>query len=363
LPPDISAPETTITAGPSGLNSNVDVSFEFTGSDDGTAALDLEFECALDGAPFESCASPYTIQDLTAGEHTFYVRAIDEALNVDATPAERTWTLVDLLAPETSLDSTPEELTTSTVATFTFSSDEPDATFECALNGADYTACTSPAFYSGLTVGLHNFSVRALDPAANADATPENYSWTIILPTAPATQIVVGPPALSVSAEAFFTFASDQPNVIFECALDGSAFTECETPFEIQELTDGLHETHAALFAQAPAANLLHLACHGRFRSDNPLFSSLQLADGWLTVRDTYNLKLQCDLVTLSACETGVSQVAPGDELIGLARGFFAAGAPTLLVSLWAVDDEATTQLMTLFYQRLLAGVGPAAAL
>ncbi len=121
--------------------------------------------------------------------------------------------------------------------------------------------------------------------------------------------------------------------------------------------------TQAALFAQARAANVLHLACHGRFRSDNPLFSSLQLGDGWLTVRDAYTLQLHCDLVTLSACETGVSQIAPGDELIGLARGFFAAGAPTLLVSLWTVDDEATARLMTLFYRYLVAGAGPAAAL
>jgi len=121
--------------------------------------------------------------------------------------------------------------------------------------------------------------------------------------------------------------------------------------------------TRAALFDQAPGANLLHLACHGRFRSDNPLFSSLQLADDWLTVRDAYRLNLNCDLVTLSACETGVSQVAPGDELIGLARGFFAAGAPALLVSLWKVDDEATAKLMTCFYRSLLNGMNPAAAL
>lgn len=121
--------------------------------------------------------------------------------------------------------------------------------------------------------------------------------------------------------------------------------------------------TRAALFTQAPTANLVHLACHGRFRADNPLFSSLRLHDGWLTVRDAYGLHLNCDLVTLSACETGVSQVAPGDELIGLARGFFAAGAPSLLVSLWTVDDEATAQLMTLFYRCLLDGAGPAAAL
>jgi CHAT domain-containing protein len=121
--------------------------------------------------------------------------------------------------------------------------------------------------------------------------------------------------------------------------------------------------TLAALREQAPTADVLHLACHGQFRPDNPLFSSLRLADGWLTVRDAYNLDLPGGLVTLSACETGMSAVAPGDELIGLARGFLSAGAPSLLVSLWTVDDESTAMLMTSFYTRLCAGDGPAAAL
>jgi len=121
--------------------------------------------------------------------------------------------------------------------------------------------------------------------------------------------------------------------------------------------------TLVALRARAASADVLHLACHGQFRPDNPLFSSLQLADGWLTVRDAYSLELNCGLVTLSACETGASAVAPGDELIGLARGFFSAGAPSLLVSLWTVDDESTAALMTSFYTRLRAGDRPAAAL
>jgi CHAT domain-containing protein len=121
--------------------------------------------------------------------------------------------------------------------------------------------------------------------------------------------------------------------------------------------------TLAALREQAPTADVLHLACHGQFRPDNPLFSSLRLADGWLTVRDAYNLDLANGLVTLSACETGMSAVAPGDELIGLARGFLSAGAPSLLVSLWTVDDESTATLMASFYAGLRAGNGPAAAL
>jgi hypothetical protein len=121
--------------------------------------------------------------------------------------------------------------------------------------------------------------------------------------------------------------------------------------------------TLEALRRGAPRADVLHLACHGQFRPDSPLFSSLRLGDGWLTVRDAYTLDVGAGLVTLSACETGVSAVAPGDELIGLVRGFFYAGAPTLMLSLWTVDDEATSELMTDFYTALRAGSRPAAAL
>ena len=121
--------------------------------------------------------------------------------------------------------------------------------------------------------------------------------------------------------------------------------------------------TLEALREGAPRADVLHLACHGQFRPDSPLFSSLRLGDGWLTVRDAYTLDVGAGLVTLSACETGVSAVAPGDELIGLVRGFFYAGSPTLVLSLWTVDDEATAELMSDFYTSLRAGSRPAAAL
>lgn len=121
--------------------------------------------------------------------------------------------------------------------------------------------------------------------------------------------------------------------------------------------------TRQALMRAAPLADLIHLACHGRFRADNPLFSALQLHDGWLTVNDAAQLNLQCNLVTLSACETGINAAAPGDELLGLARGFLLAGTPALLMSLWAVDDHATAEFMQHFYTHLQAGVGAAAAL
>jgi len=125
----------------------------------------------------------------------------------------------------------------------------------------------------------------------------------------------------------------------------------------------GEQASRAAVRDQVADVDVVHLACHGQFRPDNPLFSALRLGDGWLTVRDAYDLDLDGTLVTLSACETGASAVAPGDELIGLVRGFFSAGAPSLLVSMWTVDDAATASLMADVYGHLRAGDSPAAAL
>src|SRR5262249_15522043 len=108
----------------------------------------------------------------------------------------------------------------------------------------------------------------------------------------------------------------------------------------------GENATAGALAAAAPGGDGGHLACHGELRADNRLFASLKLADGRFTVRDAYRLKLDSALVVLSACETGMSAIAAGDEIMGLARGFFSAGAPCLVLSLWTVDDEAAAALM-----------------
>ena len=102
--------------------------------------------------------------------------------------------------------------------------------------------------------------------------------------------------------------------------------------------------------------DIVHLATHGDFRPDNPLFSGLTLADGWLTALEMFNLRLNASLVTLSACQTGRSVVGGGDELLGLMRALLYAGAASLLLSLWPVEDRSTAELMTQVYQRLVAG-------
>ena len=104
---------------------------------------------------------------------------------------------------------------------------------------------------------------------------------------------------------------------------------------------------------QAKQFDVLHLGCHGEYRPDNPLFSSLHLADGAITVRDVCSQKLKAGLVTLSACETGLNSIFAGDEILGLTRGFLTAGVSSLVLSLWTVNDEATAELMKSFYGQL----------
>ncbi|HNT73522.1 MAG TPA: CHAT domain-containing protein [Anaerolineae bacterium] len=121
--------------------------------------------------------------------------------------------------------------------------------------------------------------------------------------------------------------------------------------------------TLARLQAQVSTASLLHLATHGVFRADAPSFSALHLADGSLTAETLETWRLPAvDLVTLSACETGVS-LNRGSDLLGLARGFWRAGARRLLVSQWAVDDVSTAELMVYFYREWRAGQSAAHAL
>ena len=133
--------------------------------------------------------------------------------------------------------------------------------------------------------------------------------------------------------------------------------------------------TESVVREQASASTVLHLAAHGVFNPVAPLQSLIALApddnahdnrasDGWLTVGEVYGLDLEnADLVVLSACESQLGDLTAGDELVGLTRAFFFAGTPTVVASLWSVDDEATGLLMERFYTHLQAGMGKAEAL
>ena len=123
-----------------------------------------------------------------------------------------------------------------------------------------------------------------------------------------------------------------------------------------QEATVGHEANRANLVERARGARIVHVATHGEFRRDSPMFSGLYLDDGWLTALDVFSMQLSASLVTLSACETGRHVVGGGDELLGLMRAFLYAGAASLVLSLWTADDQYTRALMERLYSELAAG-------
>jgi CHAT domain-containing protein len=109
--------------------------------------------------------------------------------------------------------------------------------------------------------------------------------------------------------------------------------------------------------------SIVHFATHGIVNDKHPELSGIVLSlvnergqpeDGYLSLRDIYNLDLPADLVVLSACRTAIGKQVRGEGLIGLTRGFMYAGAPRVVASLWKVDDEATAELMKRFYRYML---------
>ena len=128
------------------------------------------------------------------------------------------------------------------------------------------------------------------------------------------------------------------------------------------ELFLGDDATERRLRELTPDARVLHVATHGFFRRDNPLFSAIRLGDGFLSLFDLYRLDLGANLVTLSGCSTGVSAVVGGDEVLGLTRGLLHAGARAVLLSLWDVQDVSTAEYMACFYEKLAGGCSAAVA-
>ena len=121
--------------------------------------------------------------------------------------------------------------------------------------------------------------------------------------------------------------------------------------------------TEQVLRTSGSDRRIVHIASHASFRPDNPMFSGIRLGDTYLNVYDLYRLRMCAELVTLSGCATGANVAAAGDELLGITRGLFCAGAQTLLLSLWNVHDESTSTFMKLFYRRVTEGTPPVIAL
>jgi uncharacterized delta-60 repeat protein len=229
---DTTNPNTTVSSGPAVISPETGAVFVFSSSEGGT------FMCRLDAAPAAACTSPQSYVTLGAGAHSFSVYAIDAAGNADASPATWSWT-IDITAPDTSLSGGPTGSVAQTAATFSFTSPDAGATFECRLDGAAYAPCASPQTLSGLSSSAHVFDVRAKDAAGNVDPTPASRSWTVDA-TAPDTTLTASPAAVTNATGASFSFTATEAGT-FECKLDAGAFAACTSAKSYSGLAAGSH--------------------------------------------------------------------------------------------------------------------------
>ncbi len=251
---DTTIPDTTITSGPgSGTTSGPDVSFAFVGTQGAVG-----FQCSVDSVAFATCTSPLALT-LTDGAHTFAVQAVDAQNVTDPTPAMVGWT-VDATPPTVSITSAPNNPSDVAVPAFSFTSTDPTATFQCAidppsaspagdaarpgragafdLGSATGSACTSPFTGTALADGAHTFVVTATDPFGNAD----NASFTWTIDTVAPVVTITGAPAAFIatnSATVAFTVAGNPATV--DCSLDGGSPAPCTSPQAFTKLPDGLH--------------------------------------------------------------------------------------------------------------------------
>ena len=214
---DGTQPTATIIGKPSNPSNDRSPSFVFSANEPSS------FECKLDGAAFTPCSSPQTYADLADGNHTVSVRATDTAGNLGPATSYN-WT-IDTAAPTATITSKPSNPTNSTAASFAFTASESGGTFSCRLDGGTFEPCTSTKSYTGLGDGLHNFEVRATDPAGNT-GTVDAFAWTIDT-AAPTASITAKPTNPSRDGSPSFEFAAGEGGSSFSCRLDGQAFAAC----------------------------------------------------------------------------------------------------------------------------------------
>jgi hypothetical protein len=227
---DLTAPIASLQADVSGKTRRSDNRLTFSADEDAS------FECQVDGAGFSSCSSPFLVSGLAEGSHHFDVRATDLAGNVgDVVGVD--WE-VDLTAPVTTL--VPHQSSNAAMS-FEFTASEADSTFQCSLDGAALSACTSQKTYTGLAVGSHSFVVKATDSAGNAEASGATYSWTVYPPIN--TTISSSTPSTSITNATSMNviFTSNTGGATFVCSWDGGAEEPCTSPASRSGLADGSH--------------------------------------------------------------------------------------------------------------------------
>jgi hypothetical protein len=246
---DTTPPDTLITFGPWGGTPSDSASFGFDSSENSST-----FQCRLDGGPWAACSSPAEYTGLADGSHTFHVRAIDAAGNVDPDPATRTWT-IDQSLPAVTIDSPADgsfsndgalvfsglagtadgDADTVAVEVFRTGSDELVETLSAPRAGdGTWSVTASPELDEG------TYLVRASQAGALGTGHSAPNTFTVD-ETPPVTTITAGPTGTTASTDAEFRFISSEAASTFECRLDDGAWATCTSPVEFSNLSADSH--------------------------------------------------------------------------------------------------------------------------
>ncbi|HEX2305953.1 MAG TPA: Ig-like domain-containing protein, partial [Nitrososphaeraceae archaeon] len=281
---DTLPPTTTISTAIDGNESSIangsntrfnSVAFTFaandTGGNEGKGVGIRKYECSLDNSNFTTCTSPlqFTSIHITPGTHTFEVLSEDNVGNNDPSPTSFNWT-VDTIAPTTTINTAIDENrsaitngtnTKSNSVTFQFSGNDTGgagvSNFECSLDGASFTTCTSPVQLTpaNITDGTHTFDVSSEDNSTNKDPSPASFTWTVdtvppetsILSATDDNESIITAGQNTSSNYVAFEFSSNDTGGVgvdhLECSLDGAPFTTCTSPVQLTpaNITDGTH--------------------------------------------------------------------------------------------------------------------------
>jgi outer membrane protein OmpA-like peptidoglycan-associated protein len=347
-------PATTITGAPGATQDSGSAEVTFS-----TATPDATFECSLDDGAWAECASPQDYTDLADGPHAISVRAVYGGLS-DPTPPTASFT-VDATAPTTSLDETPEALSATAGARFTFHGDDGAGTgvagFDCRVDTDGWAPCSSPHTLAGLDDGAHTFWVRAVDAAGNVDPDPQSWTWTVDT-TAPPAPRITSPtdeqpladrrPPISFTGEPGATLditLDDQPSVAVTIGSDGHA-----TWTPTSDLADGTHTISAVAVDAAgnrsprsPVTSFREMAtgpAAPRFTSAPANLSSVSSPAFAIAHDASTSLQCSVDGAAWTACDSPLTlpTLPDGRHTLG-ARAVNAAGVVSdAAIDGWTID-------------------------
>jgi hypothetical protein len=174
---------------------------------------------------------------LPDGPNTILILATDAAGN---TASDSIVVTIDTVSPDpVQVGAAPASITSRTAATFSFSETKPGVSFQCSLDGATWTTCTSPVTFSGLAGGPHTLLLRAVDDAGNISAGTQ-YAWTV-QSTPPAPPAILGGPAAATTAHATVFNFSAPTGTTLECSVDGGTYAPCPAQLSMNSLSMGAH--------------------------------------------------------------------------------------------------------------------------